>query len=300
MLSAKTAGFVAIGSSTGALCLVLFYLPALITKISDIKAKLRVDSDEFRVMADEAWVQIVEVKAIPVHLRTRRQAYGEQKGYGEQRQTYGEQRNSRRLRGGPPGLRGEPGAIGLPGIVPPTTQDYNQGCRVCPQGPRGPTGSPGEVGPPGSEGAQGPKGRAGEDGRPGYAGNPGNIGEAGIAGKPGEQGSAGQRRNSRSERAARERRAEPESRGRKAPQAMRGGQDGAPGAITVNVGAPGEDATYCPCPNRSNGVNKPSNSYEPAPQPSTYAPAPNYEPAPIEAESQCPYHRLVKIEGGVL
>jgi hypothetical protein len=40
MFSAKTAGFLAIGSSTGALITVCFYLPALISKIGSINEKV--------------------------------------------------------------------------------------------------------------------------------------------------------------------------------------------------------------------------------------------------------------------
>jgi hypothetical protein len=45
--------------------------------------------DEFQVIADEAWTQVLEVKAMPIELRQRRQA-----GYNRQQQGYGEARSS--------------------------------------------------------------------------------------------------------------------------------------------------------------------------------------------------------------
>ena len=53
--------------------------------------QLRVNSDEFRVIADEAWTQIVEVRDMPAYERARRQAYGEARA---QSRTYGEARQS--------------------------------------------------------------------------------------------------------------------------------------------------------------------------------------------------------------
>lgn len=52
--------------------------------------------DEFQVISDQAWNQVLEVKSMPMGLRQRRQAgYGQQgQGYGEQKPGYGEQKPS--------------------------------------------------------------------------------------------------------------------------------------------------------------------------------------------------------------
>ncbi|KAE9548484.1 hypothetical protein FO519_008300 [Halicephalobus sp. NKZ332] len=215
METARTAGYIAVATSLGALVTVFMYVPALIVKINGINDKLKVDSDEFRVMADEAWTELIVAKGNYPGDRIRRQAYGESlpKMYPLPN-TYAKKDafvtaptcscNARNNcpagppgspgqpgEDGTPGARGEPGPPGLPGIAPPVTVDPYAGCRVCPMGPRGPIGPPGEEGPPGETGLQGPPGRNGQDGRPGYPGNPGIPGEPGKAGKPGDQGPPG-------------------------------------------------------------------------------------------------------------
>uniref|UniRef100_A0A7E4V1Y9 Col_cuticle_N domain-containing protein n=1 Tax=Panagrellus redivivus TaxID=6233 RepID=A0A7E4V1Y9_PANRE len=213
MNSARIAGYLAIGASIGALFTVFAYIPALVSKINGINEKLRVDSDEFQIIADEAWAQLISVKhAYPVD-RFRRDAYDDLPKVYPLHNTYKKDSfvvkptcscnaNNNCPAGPPgppgkpgddgtPGASGAPGAPGLPGIAPPVTVDPYQQCRVCPQGPRGPPGSSGEVGPPGQEGLPGQPGREGEDGRVGYPGNPGIPGEPGKAGKPGEKGAPG-------------------------------------------------------------------------------------------------------------
>ncbi|KAK0396758.1 hypothetical protein QR680_001840 [Steinernema hermaphroditum] len=214
MGSARTAGYIAVVTSIGALFATLLYIPSLVVKINDINEKLKVDSDQFRLLADEAWSELL--KARSSNGRSRRQAYGENlpkvyplhKGY---------QKPDSFVTSGPtcacnaqntcppgppgapgkpgedgtPGAPGAPGAPGLAGIAPPVTIDPNAGCRVCPHGPRGPPGQPGEVGPMGEPGLVGPPGRDGDSGRPGYPGSHGIPGEPGKPGKVGEQGPPG-------------------------------------------------------------------------------------------------------------
>ncbi|KAI6174284.1 Col-cuticle-N domain-containing protein [Aphelenchoides besseyi] len=334
MLSAKSAGFLAIGSSTGALCLVLFYFPTLIGKINDINARLRVDFDEFQVIADEAWSQIVEVKGIPLHLRTRRQTYGEQKqsvGYGEQRQTYGKQRQTYgEQRQGYAEVHqssyGEqlPKSYPLPNTYekPLTSSGPTCACQAhnnCPAGPRGAPGRPGD------DGLQGIRGEPGVQGLPGIT-PPTNVDYnqgCRVLVRRVWQEKLGHRESKvlKARKVEMEMMVDPvmleiqvirivsmvklfkyRPPGPSGPSGNRGpqGQDG-PIGQTGPTGKPGQDATYCPCPSRTNqAVHRPSNSYEPAPQPSTYSPsyAPatqNYETAPIEAEHQSPYRRLVTI-----
>uniref|UniRef100_A0A1I7Z2Y2 Col_cuticle_N domain-containing protein n=1 Tax=Steinernema glaseri TaxID=37863 RepID=A0A1I7Z2Y2_9BILA len=214
MGSARTAGYIAVAASIGALFATLLYIPSLVVKINDINEQLKVDSDQFRLLAEEAWSELL--KARTPNGRSRRQAYGEalpkvyplHKGYQKpdsfvtSAPTCSCNAHNTCPPGPPgapgkpgedgaPGATGAPGAPGLAGIAPPVTIDPNAGCRVCPHGPRGPPGPPGEIGPMGEPGQPGPPGRDGETGRPGYPGSHGIPGEPGKPGKVGEQGPPG-------------------------------------------------------------------------------------------------------------
>uniref|UniRef100_A0A915EQF6 Nematode cuticle collagen N-terminal domain-containing protein n=1 Tax=Ditylenchus dipsaci TaxID=166011 RepID=A0A915EQF6_9BILA len=261
MFSARCAGLLAIGTSILALVSVFFYIPALVVKIGVINDQLKVDTDEFRVMADEAWSELINIKGViapAAVFRSRRQTYGESlpKAY-PLHNTYAKQdsvnapscacsaQNScpagppgpagRPGEDGLPGARGTPGGPGLPGIAPPVTIDPNAGCRVCPHGPRGPPGTPGEPGPNGPDGLPGPAGRNGEDGRAGYVGNPGIPGENGKTGKLGEPGPPG-RDGVRGQKGPPGPKGETGPGGQKGPDGYPGpdgqrGNDGAPGPI---------------------------------------------------------------------
>ena len=63
--------------------------------------------------------------------------------------------------------------------------EYNYECHICPTGPTGPKGCPGEEGP------TGPKGCLGEKGPTGPKGCPGEKGPTGPKGCPGEKGPTG-------------------------------------------------------------------------------------------------------------
>ena len=93
METARVAGYVAVITSLGALVTVFMYVPALVVKINGINDKvgnfdfiliidfiffqLKVDSDEFRIIADEAWTELIVAKGNYPGDRIRRQAYGE-------------------------------------------------------------------------------------------------------------------------------------------------------------------------------------------------------------------------------
>uniref|UniRef100_A0A915N7V2 Uncharacterized protein n=1 Tax=Meloidogyne javanica TaxID=6303 RepID=A0A915N7V2_MELJA len=279
LISANNAGILAIISSICSIATLCLYMPILISKIVLINEQLRIDSEEFRILADSGWNKLQNVKAaLPsAHLlfRERRQAY-EQGGGGELpkayplHNTYAKQDayvqgptcvcNALNLcppgppgppgkpgEDGFPGARGQPGAPGLPGVAPPVTIDTSAGCRVCPHGPTGPPGLPGETGVPGTDGLPGPPGRKGEDGRAGYPGNPGIPGEAGKPGKLGDVGPPG-RDGIRGQKGPPGPKGELGPSGPKGPDGYPGtdgqrGNDGPPGGSGPpgSIGAPGAD-----------------------------------------------------------
>ncbi|TMS36375.1 hypothetical protein L596_003554 [Steinernema carpocapsae] len=253
--SARSAGCLAVVTSLAALLTSLFYIPSLIVKINDINQQLRIDSGEFRLLAEEAWSELLKARVSGG--RTRRQTYGEplpkvyplHKGYQKPDSfvTSGPscmcnaQNTCPAGPAGPPGKPGEdgasgvpgsPGAPGLAGIAPPVTIDPNAGCRVCPHGPRGPPGLPGDIGPMGEAGLPGPPGRDGDSGRQGYSGNHGIPGEPGKPGKVGEQGPPG-RDGVRGQKGASGPKGEPGPSGQKGPEGYPGpdGQRGNDGPM---------------------------------------------------------------------
>ncbi|CAJ0931475.1 unnamed protein product, partial [Mesorhabditis belari] len=344
MLSAHSAGQLAIICSIGAVVTVFLYVPALIMKINAINERLKIDSDEFRVMADATWGQLVNTRRMP---RSRRQSYDNPRVYPlhtayVNNDAFVESPSStcscqaqnscpagppgspgKAGMDGQPGLAGEMGSPGLAGIAPPVTIDPNQGCRVCPNGPRGMPGPPGESGPPGQDGQPGNPGRPGEQGREGYGGNPGIPGEAGKSGKVGEQGPPG-RDGTRGAKGPQGPKGDSGPLGQKGPEGYPGpdgqrGQDGDAGPVGPpgipgmpgeggqpgmpgTPGLPGSDGQYCKCPPRSAGVNKPA-TYETQPAPYDNPSAgvqaasspPSYAPNPydagVEAAPRNPYRK---------
>lgn len=75
MISAHSAGLLAVFSSLAALASICLYMPLLVVKIQQINDQLRVDSDEFKAMADEAWAQLINARgSLPqAIIRKRRQ-----------------------------------------------------------------------------------------------------------------------------------------------------------------------------------------------------------------------------------
>ncbi|KAF7635117.1 Col_cuticle_N domain-containing protein [Meloidogyne graminicola] len=276
LISTRYVGIMSIISCLLSLTILCIYIPLFITKIVQINEQLRIDSEEFKALANIGWNKIQNVKTnIPFNnliFRERRQAYeqGELPKAYPLHNTYAKQDayvqgptcvcNALNVcpsgppgppgkpgEDGFPGARGQPGAPGLPGVAPPVTIDTSAGCRVCPHGPTGPPGLPGESGPPGVDGLPGPPGRKGEDGRAGYPGNPGIPGEAGKPGKLGEIGPPG-RDGIRGQKGPPGPKGELGPAGPKGPDGYPGtdgqrGNDGPPGEIGSpgSIGAPGAD-----------------------------------------------------------
>lgn len=127
---------------------------------------------------------------------------------------------------GPPGLPGGPGNPGLPG---PIGDNGKRGTEGTP-GDKGPPGRPGDPGRPGNPGQRAIPGPAGPKGPDGFAGPPGPPGTPGDAGGPGSPGQNGP----------------PGPPGPAGPVGIPG-RPGLPGGPAE----PGNDAQYCPCPQRS-------------------------------------------------
>ncbi|VDN56430.1 unnamed protein product [Dracunculus medinensis] len=215
VIEVRKVGLVAILTSFATIIAALYFVPSIIHMVQHIEERLKIDSDEFRLMADEAWDHLARVKG----LRRAKRQHDNLRTTNEYLKSYARHQaqcecdihntcppgppGQPGLPGmdGEPGFPGAPGAPGLPGNASPVTVDYATkikilllsdlqagGCRVCPNGPPGPTGPPGLPGATGEPGCSGPKGRNGEQGRPGY---PGNVGAPGLSGKPGTDGDAG-------------------------------------------------------------------------------------------------------------
>uniref|UniRef100_A0A0N5BDC8 Col_cuticle_N domain-containing protein n=1 Tax=Strongyloides papillosus TaxID=174720 RepID=A0A0N5BDC8_STREA len=147
----------------------------------------------------------------------------------------------------------------------------SRSCIKCPRGPRGEKGPPGPPGIKGVAGRQGIAGRRGINGKPGPRGPKGDIGKAGKPGKDGPPGRPGHnKRKYIGKPGPKGRKGVPGSHGRVGSRGEKGiqGKIGAPG-INGRVGrpgingrngsqgkpgirgAPGPDASYCQCPNRT-------------------------------------------------
>uniref|UniRef100_A0A7E4W4C0 Col_cuticle_N domain-containing protein n=1 Tax=Panagrellus redivivus TaxID=6233 RepID=A0A7E4W4C0_PANRE len=319
--SARVAGHVAVVASLGALLGVCIYIPALVVKISSINDKLKVDVDEFRIIADDAWHELISlrntypqrdrrqtyasVSANPIRLLEGSQGHRNKDAFVTAGPTCACNARNNCPAGPPgppgapgedgnPGLPGETGPAGLPGIAPPVTVDPNAGCRVCPNGNRGPPGQPGEMGPSGSEGLPGQPGREGEDGRPGYPGNPGLPGEPGKAGSHGEKGAPG-RDGTRGQKGS------PGAKGQAGPIGQKGadgypgpdgnrGNDGPPG-LQGEPGAPGMSGMAgMPGQTGADGIPGDDADYCPCPQRSSGVeePTPGYSSAVVQPPAAPP------------
>ncbi|OZC11149.1 nematode cuticle collagen domain protein [Onchocerca flexuosa] len=282
MFIIRTINIIAIAASIGTILVAFFYISLIIMKITEINDRLKLESDKFRMIANETWKQLVEAREL---IRKKRQYDSKEKIYplhneysepeAYMQQLICECQISIACPSGPPGLPGKsgrdgvpgesgiPGTPGLPGNAIPVTTDYSSTCRLCPQGPRGPPGALGQEGIPGKAGSQGPSGCIGEPGRTGYVGAPGVTGEMGASGRPGESGSAGLN-GTRGQKGLPGKKGGP---GEAGPQGLPGkhglpGQSGAVG-IRGRPGMPGESAQYCSCPLRTTGNKKSSYGQNP-------------------------------------
>lgn len=75
-MSTKAAGVVAIIFSVCSLLGVMMFIPILWQKMSTIQSKLRMDMDEFNVMTEDAWKEIMVVRHDKPKARPARQATG--------------------------------------------------------------------------------------------------------------------------------------------------------------------------------------------------------------------------------
>ncbi|KAK0399068.1 hypothetical protein QR680_002887 [Steinernema hermaphroditum] len=222
--TAHFAAYTAVGFSVLALVGCSVFLPVLWNKINSITDSLESDMVEFRELQTDAWARIHghngNSEALGLHLiRPKRQVTGPgQCSCNAQN----------RCAPGPPGpagefgQRGEPGFPGQPGLP----------------GQPGEPGHPGKLGEPGFRGRDGTRGGKGEAGTPGQKGPLGPPGFQGPAGHDGGQGIPG-------------------SQGSPGPVGQPGppGNQGFPGAMGP-PGGPGEDASYCPCPERRTKSSK--------------------------------------------
>lgn len=62
--NARFAGYTAVISSIGALLACLVYVPLLLLKINEINQQLTSDTEAFRLIADEAWTQLIDARTI--------------------------------------------------------------------------------------------------------------------------------------------------------------------------------------------------------------------------------------------
>ena len=77
MSTARLAAYSAVGLSIISLIICVFCVPSLWTKISEIHDQLAMDMDEFRVLQDDIWKEMVIVSAKAPKPRKARQAGGQ-------------------------------------------------------------------------------------------------------------------------------------------------------------------------------------------------------------------------------
>ncbi|VDM99601.1 unnamed protein product, partial [Onchocerca ochengi] len=160
------------------------------------------DMDEFKVLANDAWDEIMNVNMASAVKKQPQAFVFDFKRRQKRRAICACALQPLRCPPGPvgppgdPGLPGEPGERGLdgkpgaPGIAVSTSIDTRGGCIACPPGPVGPPGLPGQAGLPGPAGTPGKPGIDGM-GQPGPPGEPGDVGAPGLPGKQGPPGVPG-------------------------------------------------------------------------------------------------------------
>ncbi len=78
MSSGHFAAYSAIGTSVVSLLAVIVFVPAIFMKVVSVQEMLRLDGDEFRILADDAWKEIMVAKSAPgsAEKRHKRQQFG--------------------------------------------------------------------------------------------------------------------------------------------------------------------------------------------------------------------------------
>ena len=144
----------------------LFTVGLIVNDINGLRSDITNGMDQFRVITDETWLQIMEVHKNPLGAKTKAPAsfntlIGRKKRQADQCNC------GPRSEGCPAGPAGAPGDKGLPGLAGEDGKDGEngrdgldilaeklvpEGCIKCPAGPAGPPGPPGEHGPDGAQG----------------------------------------------------------------------------------------------------------------------------------------------------
>ncbi|KAH7725340.1 Protein LON-3 [Aphelenchoides avenae] len=258
-LHSATTGAIAFSGATLFVSLIAVFI--VYRDVQSIWAELDTEMDQFKVLTEDLWKDMLSMGAGTPANRQRRQAYG---GYGATgvnpaRPSTGpgglpthsvvsnplnvgnpssgcqcSQQNN--CPAGPAGPVGEPGPDGLDGLPGKDGKDGQnaedvhpaglQGCFNCPAGPPGPIGPAGR---PGIRGMRGPKGNPGYPGRDGNPGPPGDIGGPGAPGDDGKPGTPGEKGQDAEKPIPRKGpRGLPGDSGPEGPEGDRG-QDGAPG-----------------------------------------------------------------------
>ncbi|CAD5228656.1 unnamed protein product [Bursaphelenchus okinawaensis] len=285
--SAHSAGIVAICLATVSIAFTTLYLPYFFGQIEEIKRFSKLELHNFEISEKAVWLSAKELRqSSPALLAVRSKRKAKDQCHC--------MTSDNNCPAGPPGPEGPPGSNGEHGeagtrgpvgevALPAEPQTYDTSCRVCPPGP---PGVPGYGGPPGESGEQGPAGKPGIEGMPGRTGPPGPSGEHGNLGKPGVDGEHGQPgqdgvhgmpgpKGPNGDRGMTGPPGYPGTIGHPGMNGMIGpqgppgeegpsGKEGYPGMSGGFglVGEPGEDATYCKCPGRTNAKPPPKQAEE--------------------------------------
>ncbi|KHN84589.1 Cuticle collagen sqt-1 [Toxocara canis] len=165
------------------------------------------DMDEFKVLANNVWNEIMSVQRINLRSHSRFEKTLFDMYISRKKRQYGRDcqcaARPKKCPSGPmgpqgdPGLPGElalngfdgrPGQDGIRFVVTPTDRGS---CTKCPMGPPGPPGPTGPIGPPGPNGQAGAAATGSEQGPEGPPGPSGDVGPPGEAGPIGPYGSRG-------------------------------------------------------------------------------------------------------------
>lgn len=280
--------FVNIASIASGLVIIVSLIIAgiLLQDINSFYYEVLDDMDEFKVLANDAWDEIMSVHVNHNSPISKKESIAFLFGSKPRQKRRAICACALQAVNCPPGPPGPPGDVGLPGepgengkdgkpgpngIAISTGEKTRGGCIACPPGPPGPPGPAGQAGPPGPAGIPGRPSNGGGIGQPGPPGQPGDVGRAGLPGKEGLPGAPGlpgiQGRGTPGPKGAPGpigpagnagapgESAGPGPVGPPGPPGPHGqpgiagtpGQPGEPGA----PGVPGSDAAYCPCPPRS-------------------------------------------------